>query len=114
MLATAEHEGHLAKVLSRRIFRVHRQLHDVNLLCGCGGCSGVRSRSNPSTNANEDDSSGGGGEQIGLIHHLGFFLSENFSQRRHGTCRPYRADVAFHLSWYRLYLGYYAAAPPPW
>src|SRR5215467_16354209 len=26
-----------------------------------------------------------------------------FSQRRHGTCRPYRADVTFHLSWYRVY-----------
>jgi hypothetical protein len=32
----------------------------------------------------------------------------DFSQRRHGTYRPYHADVAFHPIWYRLYLRYYA------
>jgi hypothetical protein len=93
-----EYKGKVLKPFSGQILCVHHNVRCIDSDLYGSGHTRLRSRSDPSCDSSEDQSSGGKGEQIGLAHLILLSVTSAYDAMLHAFCIvPMPRAIAFRI-----------------
>jgi hypothetical protein len=81
-----EHKGKVLKLFSAQILSVHHHLQCIDPDIYGSGNALLRGRSDPSSDASKDQSSGGKGEQAGLAHLILLSVTSAYDATLYALC----------------------------